>query len=340
MYHNIAPDIFRKRLIIEGKYNAKITSLDFLYNFLLEFTKQIEDSDKIIKGLRGPFVFDPAPCREMPCACAQGCRGFLATGYNALWSRCWVYYMFDKKVTSNSSYDGFIVWNENEVSTYIWHNTNFFTVDIYTCSDFNTNAIVDFVSKKFACMEFTWHELPQPAPFPENTSVEIRKLDGVLGSGVFATKFIPKETYLTYIDGEVIYGEKESDVAKTHKTAGDHVMQFQKHFFRNAFNMLAVTINHSCEPNCYVKNLFCMYSMRDIEKGEQLTQSYSLICNSDWKVPGGKCYCGSKNCLESILPWRDLPRKHKLKYLPYTSDWILFEEMKKNGFVDKLKELF
>ncbi|MDD5068531.1 MAG: SET domain-containing protein-lysine N-methyltransferase [Candidatus Pacebacteria bacterium] len=306
MYHNIAPDIFRKRLIIEGRYNSKITSLDFLYNFLLEFTEQIKDADNIIKGLRGPFVFD---------------------------------YAYNAKVHKDSSYDGFIIWNENEVSTYIWNNTNFFTVDIYTCSDFDTNKVIDFVSKKFECTEFTWHELPQLGPFPENEDVEIKKLSGPMGFGLFAKKFIPKETFITYIDGEVVYGEKESDVAKTHKTAGDYVVPFHKNFYRNAFNSKAVTINHSCDPNCYVKDLFCMYAMRDIQKGEQLTQSYSLICNSDWKVPGGKCHCGSKNCHGTILPWRDLSKEEKIKYLPYTSDWILFEEMKKQGFVEKLRDL-
>ncbi|QQR79088.1 MAG: SET domain-containing protein-lysine N-methyltransferase [Candidatus Moraniibacteriota bacterium] len=306
MYHNIAPEIFRKRLIIEGKYGAKITSLDFLYNFLLDFTEQIKDPDNIIKGLRGPFVFD---------------------------------YAFNKKVEENSSYDGFIVWNENEVSTYVWNDTNFFTVDIYTCSDFDTNKIIDFVSKKFECSEFTWHELPQSSPFQDSKAVEIKKVDDLLGSGVFAKEFIPKETSIAYIDGEVIFAEKESDIAKTHKTAKDHAVPFSKYFYRNAFNTIAVKINHSCEPNCYVKDLFSVCTMRDIEPGEQLTLSYSLFCNSDWQVPGGKCLCGSKNCFGDILPWRKLPKEYKLKYLLYTADWILFEEMKKNGFIDKLKSL-
>lgn len=239
-------------------------------------------------------------------------------------------YQFEEKVNSNSSYDGFIVWNENQVSSYIWQDRNFFTVDIYTCSDFDTNQIIDFVLKYFTCTEFTWHELPQPSPFQNNEDVEVRKADNAMGEGVFAKIFIPKDTYVTYIDGQVMYAERESEFSKTRETAKDHFVPFNKLFYRNAFNNIAVKINHSCDPNCYIKDLFCFYTMRDIELGEELTASYSLFCNSDWRVPGGKCLCGAKNCHGDILPWRDLPQNEKIKYLPYTSDWILFEEMKRH----------
>ena len=306
MYYNITPHIYRKRLIIEGKYTAKITNLDFIYNFLMEFTKQIKDMDKILRGLRGPFVFD---------------------------------YQFDKKVSENSSYDGFVIWNEHQVSTYIWHEENFFTVDIYTCSEFDTNEVIDFVLKEFKCTEFTWHELPQPSPFESNEDLfEIKKINDKLGEGVFAKKNISKETYISYIDGQVMHAKKESELLNLRESTANHAVPFSKSFYRNAFNEVAVKINHSCDPNCYVKDLFCIYAMRDIKQGEQLTMSYSLFCNSDWKVPGGKCLCGAKNCYGDILPWRKLSKEDKIKYLPYTSDWILFEEMKKRNFTSFLKE--
>ena len=305
MYHNIAPDIFRKRLVIEGRYGAKISNLDFLYNFLVDFTEQIKDPKDRIRGIRGPFVFE---------------------------------YDFKKKIHENSSYDGFIVWNENEVSTYIWSNTNFFTVDLYTCSEFDTNKIIDFVVKKFKCTEFTWHELPQPSPFKDHEALVVKKISDSLGYGVFTKKAIPKETDISYIDGEVMYAKKESDFKKLRKTAKDYMVPFGKYFYRNAFNNIAVKINHSCEPNCYVRDQFIVRTMRDIKAGEQITMSYSLFCNSDWKIPGGKCLCGSKQCLGDVFPWRKLPKEYKSKYLPYTADWILFEEMKKNNFIEKLRE--
>lgn len=306
MYYNIAPEIFRKRLIIEGRYTAKIANPDFLRDFLLLFTKQIHDPDHLIRGLRGPFV----------------------SNYN-----------YSREVKPDSSYDGLIIWNENEVSAYVWHDQKFFTVDIYTCSDFDTDTIIDFVLKQFSCTEFTWHELPQPSPFLENKDVEVR-VESEIGTGLFAKEPILRESYISYIDGEVFYAESESQLANTRRGSVNHVVPFHRKFYRNAFNNLAVNINHSCDPNCYFKDLFCLTAMRDIAAGEELTVSYSLFCNSDWKVPGGKCLCGSKNCFGSILPWRELPAEYKKKYLSYTSDWILFEEMKKLGFVEKLGETF
>ena len=49
MYYNLAPNIFRKRLIIEGRYQKTIHSLDFLYNFLLSATSLITDADGMKK---------------------------------------------------------------------------------------------------------------------------------------------------------------------------------------------------------------------------------------------------------------------------------------------------
>jgi hypothetical protein len=78
--------------------------------------------------------------------------------------------------------------------------------------------------------------------------------------------------------------------------------------------------------------------MRDIQKGEEVLMSYSLFTNSDWKVPGGKCLCGDVKCYGDIVPWRNLTQEDKIKFLPYTTDWILYEEMKERGYLDRLKD--
>ena len=119
----------------------------------------------------------------------------------------------------------------------------------------------------------------------------------------------------------------------------NHAIPFHEYFYRNGFNTNAVKLNHSCDPNCYVKDLFFVTTMRDIQPGEELTYSYSLFCNSDWQNPEGKCFCGSDNCHGKILPWNELPKDEKLKYLPYTADWIIFEQMKEKGFIKKLEDL-
>jgi SET domain-containing protein len=58
-------------------------------------------------------------------------------------------------------------------------------------------------------------------------------------------------------------------------------------------------INHSCQPNCYMKILYghiLFYALRDIKVGEELTVDYEITLHSDKK----KCTCGAKNCRGTI----------------------------------------
>jgi SET domain-containing protein len=58
-------------------------------------------------------------------------------------------------------------------------------------------------------------------------------------------------------------------------------------------------INHSCQPNCYMKILYghiLFYALRDIRPGEELTVDYEITLHSDKK----KCTCGAKGCRGTI----------------------------------------
>lgn len=294
MNSNLAPEIFRKRLIIEAKYAAEINSPQFVENFLNDLSKEME-----MTIIAGPFISS-------------------ATG---------------KAVPLHDGFEGSLVWAESGASTYIWTNSKFCTVDIYSCKDFDSKKAISFVKERLKIEEFSYYELPDPIA-KQDFRIELRNTENK-GTGVFAKEFIPAGTRISYVDGQIHFAENESQV---YIHAANHAVPFHKYFYRNGFNTDAVRLNHSCEPNCYVKNLFFVTSIRDIEPGEELTYCYSLFCNSDWENPEGVCYCGSGNCLGKIVPWRDLPIEFKKKYIDYTADWILFEEMKKNNFIEKLKE--
>ena len=58
-------------------------------------------------------------------------------------------------------------------------------------------------------------------------------------------------------------------------------------------------INHSCEPNAYMKILYghiLFIALRDIQPGEEITIDYESTLHSDKK----KCVCGARQCRGTI----------------------------------------
>ncbi len=293
MNSNLAPEIFRKRLIIEGKYTAEITSAQFVEDFLSDLSREME-----MTIIAGPFISS-------------------ATG---------------KAILLHDGFEGSLVWAESGANTYIWSNSKFCTVDIYSCKDFDSEKAINFVRERFGIESFSYFEIPDPIA-RQDSRIELQNTENK-GIGIFAKEPIPKGTVISYVDGQVHFAEKESEV---YVHASNHAVPFHKYFYRNGFNTDAVRLNHSCEPNCYVKDLFFVTTMVDIKEGDELTYCYGLFCNSDWQNPEGVCHCGSESCLGKIVPWRELPAEFKKKYIDYTADWILFDEMKKEGFIEDLK---
>lgn len=93
-------------------------------------------------------------------------------------------------------------------------------------------------------------------------------------------------------------------------------------------------MNHSCDPNCYVKcrtiAIRDVYALRDIKKGEELTFDVTATSTDQfdgkefWKL---ECKCGSENCRGIVhgdffkMPkswqnkyFRNLPPSVKRKY--------------------------
>ena len=58
-------------------------------------------------------------------------------------------------------------------------------------------------------------------------------------------------------------------------------------------------INHSCEPNCFMKTLYGhiqFYALRDIHPGEEITIDYVTTLHPDQK----RCSCGTPSCRGTI----------------------------------------
>jgi S-adenosylmethionine/arginine decarboxylase-like enzyme len=281
MHSNLAKNIFRKRLIIEARYTANIDSEAFVSDFLVKLSHFME-----MKIIAGPFISS-------------------ATG---------------KSVPLHDGYEGSMTWAESGVNTYIWTNSQFATIDIYSCKEFDSLAVIEFVKNEYKISDYTFQELPD-ALRRDDDRIEYTTINSV--SGVFATAFIPAGTTVSYIDGQ-IYSSEHSSKLPNERNA----IPFHKTLSRDSFNSSSVLLNHSCEPNCYVRDLFFITTIRDIQPGEQLTYSKSLFSNSE-SFTATPCICGAKKCLGSIMPWRELPDDVKKEYIDYTADWIIVEEIKK-----------
>lgn len=127
-------------------------------------------------------------------------------------------------------------------------------------------------------------------------------------------------------------GEMILEIDDSHVVADPSLLTKEQHAFELDFlaDKIVVMqtperyINHSCEPNVYVKTVDGfrkVFVMRDIPKGEELVFDYSINGYNDGTF---KCHCGSENC-RGIYQGNffKLPKTLQRKYLPYLDDWFL-----------------
>lgn len=110
---NLEPRIFRKRLIIEGRYAISINT-DTVKQYLVQLAEKIK-----MHLLTEPFVFSPDACNH----------------------------------PLHHGMAGFVGWVESGGFVYTWDKFNFFTVEIYTCKPFSVKEAVQFTREFFKATE-------------------------------------------------------------------------------------------------------------------------------------------------------------------------------------------
>ncbi len=115
---DLAPHIFRKRLLIEGYFEVDVTA-QTVKRYLLSAADNL--------GLRTygePVVFSPEA--------GMGKE-------------------------ENAGFDGFVPLIDSGISIYIWSKEKFFSVMFYTCKDFDHSAAVSFTADFFKpAAEIAW----------------------------------------------------------------------------------------------------------------------------------------------------------------------------------------
>ncbi len=129
------------------------------------------------------------------------------------------------------------------------------------------------------------------------------------GQGLRTTSSIPKGTFLCEYVGEIITDEKFHDRMTNLYSKDEHhyTMKLTQNLVIDAYRMgsIARFANHSCSPNCEFQKWsvdglqrMCMFSLRTIKPGEELTYDYNFQCfNLEAQQP---CYCESSKCRGTI----------------------------------------
>lgn len=115
---NIAPDIFRQRLLVEGFYTIDIEA-DVVKTFLLELAKALD-----LRTYGDTIVFSPD------------------SGMGK---------------DENAGYDAFVPLIDSGISVYIWTERKFFSVVLYTCKGFEKDDAIQFIERFFATKSHTVH---------------------------------------------------------------------------------------------------------------------------------------------------------------------------------------
>ena len=110
---DLAPDIVRQRILVEGYYTVTIDE-DVIREFFVHITKRLD-----LRTYDVPVIF--APGRE---------------GRN-----------------DNEGYDAFVPLIDSGISLYVWTGPKFLSTVVFTCKAFDADAAVDAIGEFFAMTE-------------------------------------------------------------------------------------------------------------------------------------------------------------------------------------------
>ena len=140
------------------------------------------------------------------------------------------------------------------------------------------------------------------------------------GKGVFALRSFQKGELVHIFSGDRLTSKKIDLRINAGLEACDDPLQISRTIYID-LDELSRSINHSCNPNCGIRQELKLYAIRDIQVGDEISYDYSTTVpqyKSWWKM---RCHCKSTNCRKVISSFNKIPKKHldyyrKLKVLP------------------------
>jgi SET domain-containing protein len=144
----------------------------------------------------------------------------------------------------------------------------------------------------------------------DSVAFEVRRSD-IHGNGVFARRKIDAGERIVEYTGERITADESAERAEKGGGPINHTFFFSladgNVIDGGAGGNDARFINHACEPNCEAyeeDGKVFIYSLQDIDKGEELNYNYALIYE-ERHTPAVKklfeCRCGAPSCTGTML---------------------------------------
>lgn len=145
---------------------------------------------------------------------------------------------------------------------------------------------------------------------------------GISGTGVFATRDIKIGEIICFMEGkEVSLLEAGRLEIEGLENAGD-LLQIDDEKYIDMDERYRC-INHSCNPNAFIRGKNELVALKDIKKEEEITYDYSATMWEDaekvksifhetlWVM---RCFCGSKNCRKIVKQFYELPQEIQENY--------------------------
>ena len=130
------------------------------------------------------------------------------------------------------------------------------------------------------------------------------KKSNIDNRGLVANKDIKVGTRIIEYKGKIISNKKSEEDPKFDNDKAIYLFNLNKKYDLDGdfkYNT-ARLINHSCDPNCEVDGSglkIWVYSIKNINKGEELSYDYGFSFDEDFK--NYPCRCGAKNCAGYIV---------------------------------------
>jgi SET domain-containing protein len=134
------------------------------------------------------------------------------------------------------------------------------------------------------------------------------------GQGVFALKAYKAGQLVHLMTGDRLHSNQIDIRIEAGEETCDDPLQISRKMYID-LDDVSRSFNHSCDPNCGIRNENKLIALRDIGADEEITFDYATTVpkyKSWWKM---RCHCKADNCRKVVSSYNKIPAKQLAKYL-------------------------